>query len=138
MESSSRERQEWDEQSFRSWIKLQLKNSPAGGKLTFPNSIYNLGWAIHSRDTREAQRIFNELSHKNIVIKWILLYGAEKSCSLVKFLVEQGHISRFKLLSAKYVSDSGRNAIHITIENDRDDVVAYLLEEWAQTLVGTL
>lgn len=136
MEPTSSGRQDWDEASFRGIMQRYLpENTPLFG------SFYSFGFAIHHDETLKAQQFFNELLKKfrfSGFYRRLLLCGAGASCPLVRHVVEILKVSINDVLNdSMYRSDHGENALHIAIENNRNDVVDYLLKDWAQVPVGT-
>ena len=144
MESTSSVRQNWDKASLRGLIQDYYENHQDFGLVidepgvhfrrdtSFFNSIQDLGLAIHDRDSSKARQLFAAHSRNPRVSLCLLWCGAKTNCSLVEFIVEEGKISIIDVLSSRvYRNDHGESALHIAIENDRNDVVDYLLANWA-------
>ena len=154
MASTSSGQRSWDESGFRELIQRYFEHRKPYPTInfrlpednaTFLNYIYDIGFAIHHENTLEAKQMLDELrlkpddSEYQEIIRCLLLCGGEASYSLVRFFVEEETLEITGLLSsARFRNKNGENPLHIAIENDRSDVVDYLLKEWVQIPVKTL
>lgn len=167
MASISRRRQDWDEAGFRGLIRRYFEHNesrafeilrykedttfgfsveqirPGISKYKVPSSIlgciYDLGFAIHHDDTLKAQQLFEIFPQKTELEICILFYGAEASCSLVRYVVEERNLPIIDLLSSDiFKNDHGKSALNIAIENSQNDVLDYLLKDWVQIPVSIL
>lgn len=153
MASTSSGRQDWDEAGFRrsiqryfdSGVKVRNREGKvpsAEQENRLLSSIYDLGFAIHHDDTLKADQFFRELSFhfgSFEVKRCLVLCGAEASFTLLRYVVEKQYVSITYVLSREiYRNVRGENALHIAIENSRNDVVDYLLKDWVQIPVRIL
>jgi hypothetical protein len=142
MATNSIQSNDWGEgEKFKKWCRSFFHSSDV--EEHFFECLYNLGLAIHMHDAEQARKLFREIDLLRAVdldvCECLLQYGARNNISFVKFIVDERDTSKFELLTRSYYrNDHGENVLHVAMQNKRNDVVKYLLEDWVRLPVRAL